>query len=244
MQTGFKDKTKFRNRTTRTSYPKTKILDTNNTKNIQNQKGQHKQSSDDKNTKDIIERDVLKAKEDRKKEQVHLQEVRSHISVSSEENPNKITINVINRTSMISKQTTQKTNNDEVFVTETINDQTTKKEVLQNKCCRKVNLTSTEETQKLYPFVIGIYELSDNDRIVYKKEGQARFISRPPGLTRKGLNTFSWGVNSNPDGKWGWIKAFSGGDCPHQIDHWKAYDRTRKIWISDLSLSMQCILET
>merc|ERR1712179_160898 len=97
-------------------------------------------------------------------------------------------------------------------------------------CCKKLNLTSTGETKELYPFVIGVYHLTNDSRAIYAKEGQRRFISRPPGLTRRGMNTFSWGINSNPDGKWGWIKAFSNADCPDMIDHWKAYDRIKKTW--------------
>ena len=108
-------------------------------------------------------------------------------------------------------------------------------------CCQKLSLTSTGETKELYPFVIGVYHLTNDSRVIYAKEGQKRFISRPPGLTRRGMNTFSWGLNNNPDGKWGWIKAFSNAECPDMIDHWKAYDKIRKTWVADNTLTFQCL---
>jgi len=108
-------------------------------------------------------------------------------------------------------------------------------------CCQMLNLSSTGETKRLYPYVIGLYRLVDTARNVYQKKGQKRFISRPQGLTRRGVNTFSWGINSNPDGKWGWIKAFKNADCPDLIDHWKAYDTTKKTWVADRTIAFQCI---
>jgi hypothetical protein len=236
MQTVAQDGTnKQSNNQTRTSFPNKRYFHTNEDKNIHSQTKLNREVSNNHIHKEIMERDVTE-------EQVRLHKVTSPIMVTSKENPNKISINVFNQQNIISKRTTPKDNNKVVPIKESNKDDVTKKlEMTQNKCCRKIQFTSTAETQKLYPFVLGIYELIDDVKTVYKKQGQVRFISRPQGVTSKGVNTFSWGVNSNPKGKWGWIKAFSAGDCPHLISKWRAYDKARKTWVSDSTLVMQCV---
>ena len=150
--------------------------------------------------------------------------------------------NIFDRNNVMSRRTTPIAPKKSTAISR-ISTEMPKRKIKNNEelCCKTLNLTSTGETLNLYSFVLGVYHLTEDDRTVYKKEGQNRFISRPPGLTRKGVNTFSWGLNSNPDGKWGWIKAFGDGKCPHLIGHWKAYDRKKKTWVADEALTFQCI---
>ena len=106
------------------------------------------------------------------------------------------------------------------------------------KCCKVLKMMSTNATSDLYPFLVGTYIVQSGKTAVYKMKDQKRFISRPPS---KGLTKFSWGVNSNPKAKWGWLKAFSDGDCPDDIVNWRAYDGQKKQWVKDWSLSFNCV---
>merc|ERR1711892_981522 len=100
-----------------------------------------------------------------------------------------------------------------------------KKPKRKDDCCKNIKITSTGIVKEMYPFLLGAYENHEpnNSSPIYKMENQNRFLSRPFGFTKSGTHTYSWGVNSNPNGKWGWIKAFRSGPCPHMINQWKVF---------------------
>ena len=117
-----------------------------------------------------------------------------------------------------------------------------KKNKSKSDCCKNIKITSTGIVSEMYPFLLGVYENHepDNTSPVYKMENQNRFLSRPYGFTKSGTHTYSWGVNSNPTGKWGWIKAFRSGPCPHLISQWKVFHHKINKWITDKTLKITC----
>lgn len=111
-----------------------------------------------------------------------------------------------------------------------------------NKCCKNIRISSTGLVAQTYPFLLGIYRNKEpnNSSPVYKKDNENRFLSRPYGFTKSGTHTYGWGVNSSPDAKWGWIKSFSRGTCPHNIWKWKVFNGNINKWISDKTLNITC----
>jgi len=110
-------------------------------------------------------------------------------------------------------------------------------------CCKHVKVSSSGIVAKMYPFLMGEYENHESakDSPIYKKKNEERFLSRPYGFTKSGTHTYSWGINNRRTGKWGWIKAFQSGPCPHNIQRWKAFDEKSMRWIADDSFRISCI---
>ena len=110
-------------------------------------------------------------------------------------------------------------------------------------CCKHVKVSSSGLVAKMYPFLMGDYENHESAEVspIYKMKSEERFLSRPYGFTKSGTHTYSWGINSKRTGKWGWIKAFQSGSCPHNIQHWKAFDEKSSRWITDSSFRISCI---
>ena len=52
--------------------------------------------------------------------------------------------------------------------------------------------------------------------------------------------SYTWGVNSNPQQTWGWIRAMEAADCPHEVKHWRVWSKFNKKWIRDPSLTVVC----
>lgn len=113
------------------------------------------------------------------------------------------------------------------------------------KCCKNIKITSTGIVSEMYPYLLGVYENKEqpNTSPVYKMENENRFLSRPYGFTKSGTHTYSWGINSKPNGKWGWIKAFSEGPCPDIIRQWKVYNQKSNKWIIDKTLNITCTMK-
>lgn len=143
-----------------------------------------------------------------------------------------------NKTKQNTNKTTQIPRND--TDTETLTKTVTKPGTRQSKCCRQIQLISTDQTYELYPSLVGTYELHDDMKDVYKMKGKQRFLSRPEGKSDKGKNTYNWGVNSNPGAKWGWIKAFRSGRCPDKISKWRYFDKNTNRWSVDRTLVVRC----
>ena len=110
-------------------------------------------------------------------------------------------------------------------------------------CCQHVKVSSSGLVAKMYPFVMGEYENHESSEVspIYKMKNEERFLFRPIGFTKSGINTYSWGINNSRNGKWGWIKAFQLGHCPHNIQRWKAFDEKSRRWILDQSFRISCI---
>ena len=118
----------------------------------------------------------------------------------------------------------------------------TKKSKRVDQCCKNLKISSSGIVSEMYPFLLGVYENQEasDSSPVYKMENQNRFLSRPYGFSKSGTHTYSWGVNSSPMGKWGWIKAFSSGACPHQVKKWRVFHPNIKKWVSDNTLNITC----
>ena len=114
-----------------------------------------------------------------------------------------------------------------------------------SKCCKNIKITSSGVVLEMYPFLLGVYENKEPSNIspIYKMKNESRFLSRPYGFTKTGTHTYSWGVNSNPTSKWGWIKAFSEGHCPHNIKKWKVFHQKMNKWITDKTLNLTCTMK-
>ena len=229
-----------------TSKPRQWLRESSTTRGLQTTRAKNKQVNDDVDDQSNLKEEEEKANTKREVREFEMTIKSSNVEIitTTKKQQNDISLYLTRQIiPLLSTTTTKTTSMKTVSVNERTEDVT--RNIIENRkgqiCCQKLNLTSTGETKELYPFVIGVYHLTNNSRIIYAKEGQKRFISRPPGLTRRGMNTFSWGLNSNPAGKWGWIKAFSNAECPDMIDHWKAYDKIRKTWVADATLTFQCV---
>ena len=106
-------------------------------------------------------------------------------------------------------------------------------------CCSTIELSSKEETTyKMHPNVLGTYHLSgDGDKIFYKKLDKNIFLSRPSTHGK----AYTWGVNSNPDKTWGWVRAVTNASCPTNIDKWVVFDKTKNRWTEDRTLNIVCL---
>ena len=106
-------------------------------------------------------------------------------------------------------------------------------------CCSTIELSSKEETTyKMHPNVLGTYHLSsDGDKIFYKKLNKNIFLSRPSTHGK----AYTWGVNSNPDKTWGWVRAVTNASCPTNIDKWVVFDKTKNRWTEDRTLNIVCL---
>ena len=229
-----------------TSKPRQWLGESSTTRGLQTTRAKNKQVNDDVDDQSNLKEEEKKANTKREVREFEKTTKLSKVEIitTTRKQQNDISLYLTRQIiPLLSTTTTKTTSMKTVSVNERNKDVT--RNIMKNRkgqiCCQKLSLTSTGETKELYPFVIGVYHLTNDSRIIYAKEGQKRFISRPPGLTRRGMNTFSWGLNSNPGGKWGWIKAFSNAECPDMIDHWKAYDKIRKTWVADNTLTFQCL---
>jgi len=105
-------------------------------------------------------------------------------------------------------------------------------------CCRKVRVSSTGVAVQLYSFMFGLYkQLPSSKQKTYRKIGSQQFLTRP-GQNISSGQSYTWGVNSNPQQTWGWIRAMEAADCPHEVKHWRVWNGQK--WIRDPSLTVVC----
>ena len=96
----------------------------------------------------------------------------------------------------------------------------------------------------MYPFLIGVYKKQEMElnHLVYKKIGgnNPLFMFRPSGVTGSGSFGYSWGVNSNLGGNWGWLRSQVGVGCPHSQHRWFVYNMDERKWVVDWTLKISC----
>lgn len=104
------------------------------------------------------------------------------------------------------------------------------------RCCHKIIIASNNPI--LHSNVPGSYVLQsrDDDRIIYKRTDKDVFLSQPSVGSRK----FAWGVNSNPDKTWGWVRAGADGDCPDAVPVWMVFDKTTNRRTVDKHFNVSC----
>ena len=63
---------------------------------------------------------------------------------------------------------------------------------------------------------------------------------RPIGEDKS--SSYTWGINSNPDKTWGWVRAGAGDrrQCPDLVRSWMIYDKNQG-WSVDTSFSISCV---
>ena len=111
-----------------------------------------------------------------------------------------------------------------------------------SQCCLTLKISSEAETVQMYPRVLGTYKMDKNKRSHYKNNEKNVYLSKPMGRsgTMQGAS-FTWGVNSDPDKTWGWVRAVRDGECPERITQWAVYDQGTRGWTRDSTLKIHCV---
>ena len=94
----------------------------------------------------------------------------------------------------------------------------------------------------MYPRVLGTYAMDKHKRSHYKHNDKDVYLSKPSGSAVSGQGvSYTWGVNSDPDKTWGWVRAIRDGQCPEDVTQWAVYDQGRRGWTMDNTLNIRCV---
>ena len=108
-------------------------------------------------------------------------------------------------------------------------------------CCGQVIISSYAEVREMYPFILGIYKQRETQHPVnlFMKSGTSEIFLIQPETTNL-VWGYTWGVSRSPEAKWGYIRSTSSAACPTMAGKWKVFDNSRKRWVMDQTLRVEC----
>ena len=108
-------------------------------------------------------------------------------------------------------------------------------------CCKSVWIRSNASTKFLHPFLLGEYIMVEKKlyKPMYMKKGnQKLYISQP--VYQNPMLGYNWSVSHLPNAKWGYMGSAKNSACPDTAGPWQVYDKDRKRWVRDFTISVTC----
>ena len=108
-------------------------------------------------------------------------------------------------------------------------------------CCKSIRISSKNKRQMIHPFLVGKFILMEKEffKPIYVKKGKrSLYISQP--VSDHPLLGYSWGVGHSPGAVWGYMSSSKNTACPDMAGPWQFWQKKRKGWTRDLTVTVTC----